>query len=138
MFKTTPKISEDVREEKQIRKILPYTVTDIGGKAELRAWKAEQARKQEEWDAGRSDRYEVAKSRAVDIITGVKKPPSANDIADRKYQELDKLMSKSADPSITRIVEEGKSAGEDEKSILAKIGQTVLDKFLNVNFEPKK
>lgn len=137
MFKTNQRVVEDIREEKQVRKILPYTVTPIGGKEELKAWKVQQAVKQEQWEAGRADRYAEAKGRAVGVLDGTRKP-TANSIADQKYQELDKIVAKTADPSISRIVEEGKSSGEDEKSILAKIGQAVLDKFLNVSFEPKK
>lgn len=129
MFKTNQRISEDVREEKQVKKVLPYTVADIGGKDDLKVWKADQQRKQDEWETGRADRYAEAKSRAVGVMQGTRKVTEQNYKADRAFEQLEQPIKQSTETP--KLVE------TEEKSILAKVGSWVIDKFLDTKFEPK-
>lgn len=111
------------KEVKEQRKILPYTVTPI---ANLAAWKAEQAEKQAKWDAGRSDRYQSAKTRAVAIIQGGKASEDKNDKIYNQYKHSQKaLVYKDA-----AVYENGKRQYYPKLSLF----QRILNYFLDIKF----
>jgi hypothetical protein len=121
-----PYVPTNIGEVKQI-KLFPFTVTDIGGKAELTAWKAAQEVKQINWEAGKQARYEAAKDRSVNVLLGTANASKdINARADERYSSLETPISKQL--CMPFIEEEAK-----KPSLLDKIA----NKFLAINFEPK-
>lgn len=74
--------NQEVREHKRYH----FTVTPI---KDLPTWKAEQARKDAEWEAGRAARYAAKRERAIAIIEGRALPPepSKAEQEELKYRE---------------------------------------------------
>lgn len=123
-FRTDRRVVDDVREEKQIKKILPFTVTPI---TDLKAWKAEQAEKQAKWDAGREQRYATARERAIAVLNSQRAPsvdPNQEAFSSRVYGNMQvKLVP--AKPTI--------NTPAPKPSLLQRFGRWCLDLFLNIN-----
>ncbi len=119
-----------LHQEKRQRKVTPFTVTDIGGKAELELWKLEQARKQAAWDAAAPARYAAAKHKSLGIISGERKATENKlaDAAGKEYsrmQAVEKVLIKANKPTIQK----------DTRKWYTKAFDYVKELFLKVKFE---
>lgn len=128
-FRTNSRATESTREERQIKKELPFTVTTIGGKAELAQWKAAQARKQQEWDNGRAERYANARERAIAVLNGAKPTESVHT-----------TMAKKANEAFTgsrpvRVNIPKTSVKPPKVPWYQALGQWLLSKFIDIKFE---
>ena len=126
-YKEQKYLQEQPREVRQIKKSLPYTISEIGSKEDHAKWKAEQARRQEIWDSGRADRYAAARQRAVDIIQGVKEAPvDKNAVIERQYNERQAALVKN--------VCRPETCKPAPKSFIQRMYEKVLDFFLELKF----
>jgi len=119
------------KEVKEQRKILPYTVSDIGGAEQLKAWKAEQARKQAEWDAKAPERNAANFERSYEVLTGQRKHVDKNEEIYKQYLANQSARAKKIENA--EFANKRAAHAEPKKSILDKC----IDWFMNIAFEPK-
>jgi len=121
-------IKDTAKEVKEQRKILPYSITPIGGKEELKAWKAEQQRKQDEWDAKAPERHAKNFDRAWAVLNGAEPTKDKNKEIYNQYIDRQK-----------RLQYKDASIYENSKRVYYPPKQTLLEKaldfFLNIKFE---
>lgn len=119
-------LQEQPREVRQIKKNLPFTVTDIGGAKELAAWKVAKAEKQQKWDDGRAARYASAKQRAVDVIQGKQASIDPQAEVEKQYNERQAALVKQVCRPETVI---------PKQTFFQRMSGRVVDFFLNLKFE---
>ncbi len=132
-FRTEQKfLQEQPREVRQLKKTLPYTVSEGWTAEEMVAIRAQYQRKEELWEAERAGRYAEAKARAVAVLTGERKYKETDqDIANKRYEGL---MIQETRIRIDEAREElGLTKIYDKPSLWGRL----VNFFLNINFEPK-
>ncbi len=118
---------EHVQEQK---KRLPYTVTDIGGKAELAYWKAERAKLEAAWQAAKeAKRQEVIRSIEDGTAANKHYGESETTKAYRRY-EADQAAQKAF--ARTEVNPVKNLTLKPESSILTRIYNWCLEKFLDI------
>lgn len=119
---------------RQERKRLPYTVTDIGGQAELEHWKAEKARLEEEWRTAKAKRKQeviqgMEDGSLLEKQTYVK---SETTKAYKRYERQQTQMKEQARKRRDDLRAEINDIKNEKTSIFTTIYNWCMDKFLSI------
>jgi hypothetical protein len=127
----------------QQKKRLSYTITNIGGLDEWKEWKARQAQKEKEWQAKEKARFEMAAEGLYDGSLAAKDASGSFGESEttrvyRRYQEGQEKQKKAGRiaSAASSIIEDHNALltrlKDDEPSMLARIYEWCLDKFLSI------
>lgn len=109
-----------------MRKILPFTVTDIGGKEELKKWKEDQIEKEALFQIEKEKRFLARKESFVNGLVSGKIDTFYQSEADKQFKSLSKKKDFDSEVDWSKPVNKKKR----KKSFL----QRMYEQFLELEF----